>query len=211
MFVEMAKIESSRQQVRREASTRALLHAAGDLALEGGVKAMTFASIGERADLSRSMVTARFGNKHGLIEALVADLVERWSHHTLGPDLSELSGLQAVLAFFEAIAAQAAKRSHGLRVLWALMAEATTDPALADHFRTFHRDMRRDMVSVLQRGQSDGSIRSDIDLDAAAGAVIAALRGVGYQWLIDPEEFDPVPALNLHRDALELHFRSRRR
>ncbi|MGI9612616.1 MAG: TetR/AcrR family transcriptional regulator [Acidimicrobiales bacterium] len=202
----MTEIESSRQQERREASTRALLHAAGDLAVEGGVKAMTFAAIGERADLSRSMVTARFGNKDGMIDALVTDLVGRWSHRTLGDDLNRLSGLQAVLAFFDAIAAQAAKRSHGLRVLWALMAEATTDPALAEHFRIFHRDMRRDMVRVLQRGQNDGSIRPDVDVDAVAGAIVASFRGVGYQWLIDPDQFDPVPALHFHRDALEHHL-----
>jgi AcrR family transcriptional regulator len=203
----VAEIESTRQQERRAASTRALLHAAGDLALEGGVKAMTFAAIGERADLSRSMVTARFGNKDGLIDALVSDLVERWSHRTLGDDLNRVSGLQAVLAFFDAVAAQATKRSHGLRVLWVLMAEATTDPALAEHFRTFHRDMRREMARVLRRGQEDGSIRSDVDVDAASGAIVAALRGTAYQWLIDHDDFDPVPTLHLHRDALERHLR----
>lgn len=203
----MAETETTRQQERRAASTRALLHAAGDLALEGGVKAMTFAAIGERADLSRSMVTARFGNKDGLIDALVADLVGRWSHRTLGDDLTRVSGMQAVLAFFDAIAAQAAKRSHGLRVLWALMAEATTDPALAEHFRAFHRDMRREMAALLQRGQDDGSIRPDVDVDAAAGAIVATLRGAGYQWLIDPDDFDPVSTIHLQRDALEHHLR----
>lgn len=205
----MSDVQTSRQHARREASTRSLLRAAGDLALEGGIKAMTFAAIGERADLSRSMVTARFGNKDGLIDALVADLVGSWSHRTLGDDLHRVSGLQTVLAFFDAITAQAERRSHGLRVLWALMAEATTDPALAAHFRAFHRDMRRDLTRSLQRGQDDGTIRTDLDIVAAASAIVAALRGVGYQWLIDPDDFDPVGPLRLHREALELRFRSR--
>jgi len=47
-----------------------LLDAAADLIAEGGYEAMTLAAVGERAGYSRGLVTARFGSKDQLLEAL---------------------------------------------------------------------------------------------------------------------------------------------
>ena len=43
---------------------------------------------------------------------------------------------------------------------------------------------------VIERGQEDGSIRTDVDPDAAGVALLALTRGVAALLLIDPELVD---------------------
>ena len=187
----MAIIESTRQQERRDASTRALLHAAGDLILEGGFAAMTFAAIGERSGYSRSMVTVRFGSKEGLVEELLDQLVRNWSHTTLPRPSDGLSGLATTRAVLDAIHQQIHKQSKGLRVLYALMFEGLGDSGLLrDRFRALHVVIRTDFADRISAGQRDGSITADVDPVVEAAFVVTGMRGIGYQWLLDPDEFD---------------------
>ncbi len=191
----------TRQQERRETSTRALLQAAGELVLDGGFSAMTFAAIGERAGYSRTMVTARFGSRQGLVEAMLDRLVGDWRDREL-EDPMERSGLEMVTSFANALRRQAETDPRGMRVLYALMFEAIGgDELLQDHFRTFHRGMRKSMTAALTRGLTDGSVRAGVDPAAEAAFVVTGVRGVGYQWLLDPDEFD-APAAFRHLESV---------
>jgi AcrR family transcriptional regulator len=185
----------NRQVERSERSTVALLDAAAELIVEGGFSSMTFAAIGERAGYSRGLVTARFGSKEGLVEALLRRIVGRWSHHNVLPHTEGRSGLDGLLVVFDAVRAQAERDPRGLRVLYALMFEAGQNEVLRARFATFHNTMRSDIAALLQRGRDDGSIGPAVDVAAEAALLVGALRGIGYQWLIDPDGFDPVPSL----------------
>ena len=199
----MAVTEPNRQQERREASTRALLHAAGELILEGGFSAMTFAAIGERSGYSRSMVTARFGSKDGLVEELMSQLVGSWSHSAVEQVDPESGGLGTILALIDAIRVQVAKNSQGLRVLYALMFEGLGDEALLrERFRSFHGAQRHDLAERIRMGQGDGSVVVGLDPDAEAAFIVTGMRGIGYQWLIDPEGFDATAAFTHFRDLV---------
>ena len=185
----------NRQRERTERSSRALLDAAGELIVEGGFASLTLAAIGARAGYSRGLVTARFGSKDGLIDALISRIVTTWSHRNVVERSKGKSGLEGAVRFTDAIRAQAAKDAAGLRVLYALMFEAGSDQALRDRFAQLHEGMRSDFAAIVRRGQRDGSIRPGIDADAEAALVVAAIRGMGYQWQLDPEGFDFVAAL----------------
>ena len=186
----------SRQQARSERSTNALLDAAAALIVERVFGALTLAAIGERAGYSRGLVTARFGSKDGLVDALIERIVGRWSHRNVLPRTKGRSGREAMLVMLDAIRAQAERDPRALRVLYALMFEAIgPDPGLRARFAKFHEDMRADFAGFVARGKRDGSIARCVDAGAEATLVISGLRGIGYQWLLDPEHFDPVPAL----------------
>jgi AcrR family transcriptional regulator len=192
----------NKQQVRSERSTNALLDAAAELIVEGGLGALTFAAIGERAGYSRGMVTARFGNKDGLIDALIDRIVTRWSHRNVIPLTKGRTGLEGAITLVEAIRAQAAKDPRGLRVLYSLMFEATgSDEDLRVRFAKFHEVMRADFAGYVRAGQRDGSVRSGPSPDREGELLVASLRGIGYQWLLDPTAFDPVKALTYLRDT----------
>src|SRR4051795_3604678 len=83
-------------QVRSDRSTRLLIRAAGDLVAEGGYQSMTLATVGERAGYSRSLATARFGSKAKLLEALVDEIVVRWTLTKVDPEASGLNGFAAL-------------------------------------------------------------------------------------------------------------------
>ena len=184
----------NRQQERSERSTRALLEAAGEVIAEVGYENMTLAAVGERAGYSRGLVTARFGSKQNLLTALVARMTAGWTHRNVLPRTAGRTGLDAIVILIDAIRTQAAEDPRALRVLYALMFEALGgNDDLRAHFVEFHRTMRSDIARLVRRGIRDGSIRSRVDATSEAELIVGGLRGVAYQWALDPA-FDPVGA-----------------
>ena len=187
----------NKQVLRSQRSSKALLEAAIDIIVEGGVSSLTLATVGERAGYSRGLATARFGSKEGLIEALIRRIVGQWSHRNVLPLTTSKSGLDGVDVLCRAILVQFERGSRGLRALYALMFEALNrdDETLRIRFADFQDGMRGDLVEMINRGKRDGSIKKSVDATAEAGLLVAGLRGVAYQWLLDPERFDPMPVL----------------
>ena len=189
----MAVVQPTRQRERRETSTNALLDAAGELVLEGGFAAMTFAAIGERAGYSRAMVTARFGSRKGLIEELLNRLITRWHEQTY-PSGHTNTGLQSILALVDLSRTRAQNEPEELRVFYALLFEAIGgEPLLRDRMLEFHDDIRTRLVEVAARGQRDGSIVTSVDPVDEINFVLGGMRGIAYQWLLEPH-FDAVRA-----------------
>jgi AcrR family transcriptional regulator len=198
----------NRHQERSERSSARLLDAAAELIAEGGYEAMTLAAVGERAGYSRGLVTARFGSKDQLLEALVARITSGWSHRNVLPRTVGRPGRDGVLILIDAIRAQAERDPRALWTLYALMFEALgPNVALRAHFVEFHRTMRADLVKLVRRGIRDGSVARERHPDEEAALVVAGLRGVAYQWLLDPDAFDPVAALRALGAATEQRLR----
>jgi AcrR family transcriptional regulator len=194
---------TGRQAERSRHSTNALLTAAGELIVEGGYEAMTLAAVGERAGFSRGLVTTRFGSKAGLLEALIDQIVHEWGHRKVLPDTRGKLGLDGLLIMIDAIRQQAARDSSGVKVLYALAFEALTPNAdLKSRFAVLHEEMRNDVSSFIRRGLRDGSMRKGIKASAEAILIVAELRGIGYQWLLDPEHIDPAAALSHLKDVV---------
>ncbi|WP_375504156.1 TetR/AcrR family transcriptional regulator [uncultured Jatrophihabitans sp.] len=199
---------ANRQQQRSETSTRRLLEAAGELISEVGYTHMTLAAVGERAGYSRGIVTIKFGSKANLLAMVVDRITTGWSHKRWLPTIRDHNGLDGFLALISAINEEFQRDSKGVNLLYTLMFEAVGSNAeLKEVFTEFHRSQRDDLADIVHRGVKDGSIRSDVGVEDEAAAVVSGLRGIGYQWLLDPEGFDPVPALeHLHR-ATEARLR----
>lgn len=184
-------------EVRSRLSTKLLLEAAGDLVAEGGYSSLTLAMVGQRAGYSSGLATARFRTKAKLLEALVDRIVDRWQITTLMPQVAGASGLEAFTVIVHSIREQYVRDPRSLRVLTALIFEAlgsTTE--LNARFTALHRDLRAGIAGAVELGITDGSVRPDVDAALEAGLTVAVLRGVGYQWRLDPEDYDPAPTLD---------------
>ncbi len=198
----------NRHQERSDLSTARLLDAAAELIAEGGYEAMTLAAVGERAGYSRGLVTARFGSKDQLLAALVDRITTGWSHRNVLPRTVGRPGRDGILILVDAIRAQAERDPRALRTLYALMFEALgPNVALREHFIEFHHTMRADLAKLVRRGHRDGSIRRGVRPEDEAMLVVAGLRGIAYQWRLDPHGFDPVNALRCLADAIEYRLR----
>jgi AcrR family transcriptional regulator len=208
---EPAALARNRQQERSDRSTRRLLEAAGELIVERGYVGMTLAAVGERAGYSRGLVTMRFGSKANLLDALVERITTGWSHRNLLPATEGKSGLDGFLALISAIQRQFERDPHNIRVLYALMFEALgPNEELRAAFVEFHRRQRSDMATILRRGIGDGSIKPSTVVAAEATAIVTGLRGIAYQWLLDPDGFDPGAALRHLRESTEQRLTTKR-
>jgi AcrR family transcriptional regulator len=200
----------SRQAERSGLSTRRLLDAAAELISEGGYAAMTLSAVGARAGYSRGLVTARFGSKGELLEALVDRISTNWNIRNVQPRTVGRSGLDGLLITLDAIRTQAKRDPAALRRLYALQFEALGPiPELRAHFVAFHRTMRADMAAFVRRGLRDGSVLPGTSAKAEGAAIVAALRGIGYQWLLDPDEVDPAAMIGHLISSIERRLRAK--
>lgn len=185
-----------RQQQRVERSRRALLDAAADIINEEGFSALTHAHIGERAGYSRGLVTERFGSKEALIGALMEETSYAWERRRIDVVEEGSTGLVALRHFLQGIADQAREDERWLKVFYGLLNEALRDDGLADQAALLHRSMRRSIAACVRSGVEDGSIRVDANADQEAVLIVAGLRGIGYQWLLDARVIDAVAAID---------------
>src|SRR4051795_10149024 len=95
------------QAERRAASETALLQAAAELIVEGGMERASLRNISERAGISRGMPAYHFGSKDGLVERLVEQAYGSTFEATGvaveqgARDLSRLTKLEALRAIIE--------------------------------------------------------------------------------------------------------------
>lgn len=198
----------NRQQQRSDTSTRRLLEAAGELISEVGYAGMTLAAVGQRAGYSRGIVTVKFGSKANLLAAVVDLITKGWSHKRWLPEIKDKNGLDGFLALISAIGDEFDRDTKGVKLLYALMFEAVqSNEELRRHFVDFHRSQRADLAEILRRGIKDGSVRSGIVVEDEAAAVVSGLRGIGYQWILDPVGFAAVPALKHLHASTEARLR----
>jgi AcrR family transcriptional regulator len=198
----------NRQAERTERSTEALLDAAAELIAEGGLSTMTFNALGARAGYSRGLVTARFGSKRGLVDALIHRIWRRLRDRDVLPMAQRDNGLAEILVLVDAIREQAAVERRDMRAMFALTFEALgPDESLRDRMVEFTASMRADLAAALRRGVADGSVRGDIDPDLTAVLTASALQGLAYEWLLQPDAIDLDRSYTALGELLRDHLR----
>jgi AcrR family transcriptional regulator len=146
----------------------AILAAALELALEGGLAAMTMEKVAARAGAGKATIYRRWDTKH----ALMADALRSIAADIQAPDTGSLRG------DFLGLAAQAtgANAPGALRLMPRLMSEAAEDPELFAVCRAVLVDPRRAQLrAVLRRGVERGELRADADLELAIDGLIGPI------------------------------------
>lgn len=174
------------QQQRRDQAETALLDAAAELVIEEGVHSLTLARVGERAGYSRGLATHYFGSKQALLQRL--------AHATqtgFVPGLDGVPpGLGRLLRLIDGYIGALGQLRMPNRAFLLLWAEAATAADLAAIFRERDEAFRSDLREDITAGIADGTIRPDTAAEDAAVAVLAQLRGIGLQRLVDSPAVD---------------------
>jgi AcrR family transcriptional regulator len=146
----------------------AILAAALDLAVEGGLAGMTMEKVAARAGAGKATIYRRWDTKH----ALMADALRSIAAEIQAPDTGSLRG------DFLGLAARAmgANAPEALRLMPRLMSEAAEDPELFAVCRAVLVDPRRAQLrEVLRRGVQRGELRADLDLELAIDGLIGPI------------------------------------
>jgi len=186
---ETAKKPRRTQPERVAESDARMLAAALKLIGERGYKGTSLAAIGEAAGYSRGLVHERFGSKAGLLWKLVKNMLRVWNHESRARGHSGHSGIEGLCDLLDNHR-RAVAEDRGIRTFYALMFEALgPTPDLLPEFRDLHRTFRSDIERIVRAGIDAGTIRADVDPKAQAVLLMAAQRGIAFQWLLDPEGF----------------------
>jgi AcrR family transcriptional regulator len=176
------------QQDRRAEAEQRLLTAAAELIGEIGPAAVTLAGIGERAGYSRGLATHHFGSKGALMQRLVDTVTEQFQRsifldHQADSAFDQLHGL--LDTYFDVLA-DLRPVNRARLVLWA-DAVATPTPEVRSAMITADREFRAALDAGLARGIAAGEFRGDTDSTGLTTVVMAMLRGVALESLLDEE------------------------
>jgi AcrR family transcriptional regulator len=180
--------EPRTQQERRAEAEAKLIASATELIAKQGVQRTSLAQIGERAGFSRGIVNHHFGTKADLVKRLISESQRNFAESVQG---LEGTGLEAILgtadSYLRAIGRSRASTKAFL-VMWAEAAGAASE--FRASFIEGDRVFRTGLSNFVNRGIEDGSIRADVSPDAFAAGLVAQLRGLGIETLIDPRGLD---------------------
>jgi AcrR family transcriptional regulator len=158
---------------------------------EGSYRGTTTAEIARAAGVSEPILYRHFASKRDLY---LAALEHVWSQARAAWEaaLAQEPDVLAALAAMGRGQFVARDCKHQLSELWVqALSEATEDPALRKYLRKHMREVHDFFAAMLRRGQEEGVLHSDRDVDAEAWVFLAGgiLGMVGRRvGLLDDEE-----------------------
>jgi TetR/AcrR family transcriptional regulator, acrAB operon repressor len=170
---------------------RRLVSSATELFARKGYRETSVQDIADAAGISRGSIFWHFGSKEGLLWAVAEELFARWELEVLVPEVGETTGIEAVRRSLDAHRTFLTGQTDAHRLFYVLMFEALGPRAdLAGEYARLHRHFRTLGAAWIARGVEDGSVRADVDPVAIAVAIVGALGGIAYQYLLDPAGVD---------------------
>lgn len=177
------------QAERREAAERQIILSAIRIIAEKGLRGLTLAAAGEGAGYSRGIVSHHFGKKDDLLVAIVRYITRNFSRHLVKQSKSPAGLarlLETISQYFRGVQTDPVR----MRALHLILSEAVSESALKDSLTEANLYSVRGLEAEIRAGISAKEIRDDIDPHAQAILILAGLRGVMAQWLINNEMMD---------------------
>jgi TetR/AcrR family acrAB operon transcriptional repressor len=173
------------------ASKKRILDAAVRLFAEKGYKHSGVQEISEASGVSRGSIFWHFGSKEGLLFAVVDHCFSAWENEVLVPLLGEGTGPESIGQVVRSHVAFVKSSPEVGRLFFVMLFEGlAAQPKLLEKYRELHQRFRGYGRSWIQNAMAAGQLRADVDPEAAASAIVGALGGAHYQWLMDPERVD---------------------
>lgn len=166
-----------------------MLDAAVRIVAARGLEELTLAECGEAAGYSRGLAAHYFGSRDELIAAIATHIVRNYSERLRsgGRWPAGLPGLLEAVSFYIASGRAAAER---LRAFHAVLGSALKQAPASAAIAQLNRDSIAGFAALIRSGVARGEIRRDVDPNAQASLILAGLRGVMTQWLLDPDAVD---------------------
>lgn len=181
-----------RTQEERKADTRArLLAAAADLFAHKGFHAVSAEAVADAADRTTGALYSHFGNKEGLLLALLEDWLSQTAD-TLGAELAERPDPEAIA---RAMWSTVVTGSREGREDWALLEielwlHGARDPQVGAPLAERYARIRTDLATALDLWAHAVDHRLPQPPEAVAGLLVALVLGGAVQQRIDRAAMD---------------------
>lgn len=206
----MTKVVKRRtQQERREESRRNLIKAATQLFGTQGYSGTTMIQIGKAAGVSHGLVTYHFGTKKDCFKAVLENIWETTERANTARHEQGITRLDTLCRIY--LTGPDEKRVTGRAVYVAIAESISSTPELRDLTAKNDEIFRRGVVEALKEAKASGEIGPDVRPEEQAVLVIALLRGIVLQRLINKRAVSLVriipAALSMVHASLGIHNR----
>jgi AcrR family transcriptional regulator len=157
---------------------------------ERGLHDLTLAECGQAAGYSRGLAAHYFGSRDALISSIARYIVDEYIQRlrttgpfAKGPGQSAIQNLLDRIAFY--INSTRVTPEH-TRAFQAVLSAAVGLPALAAVVIELNRSSIAGFAATIRAGIAAGEIRPDVDPEAQGSLMVAMMRGVVRQWVLDP-------------------------
>ncbi len=174
------------QAERRETSERAILEAAKIIVAEKGIEALTLQAAGEAAGYSRALPGHYFGTKNAMVSALVDYILESYAIR-IRNTVQQTEGLDALCDHVSFYIEDGLRDPASLRAFISILSAGVGPTELAQTVARLTREAIDGIADLIKRAREKGEIRADARPRAEASIIIASMRGVMFQWLINPD------------------------
>lgn len=195
--------ERQTQAERRETAERAILEAAKLIIAERGLEDLSMSEVGEVAGYSRALPGHYFGSKSALIHALADHILAGYAERMRSGSIDS-QGLELVLDVVRFCIDDAIENPMSVRAYQTILINGLTRPDLTPLVDRMVSQSIKDVGGLIALAQQAGEVRADADPYVEASIIIASMRGVLFQWLINP---DHVSLLRV-RDSLVANVRT---
>lgn len=197
-------LETARQTQaeRRETAERAILDAAKTIVAERGLEALTLNEAGELAGYSRALPAHYFGTKAALVSALADHILGSYAVR-VREALNPADGLDSLCERVAFYVDDGVRDPVSLRAFMGILSAGTTNTELATLVARLTRESVDGLADLIKRARDKGEIRADARPRAEASIILASMRGVMFQWLINPDHV----TLSRVRDSLVANIR----
>jgi AcrR family transcriptional regulator len=176
------------QEQRRIEAERRLVRAAAELVGEIGPTRVTLANVGERAGYSRGLATHHFGSKGALMQRLVDVVTNQFRDAMFEESKSDspIDQLRQLIGFYVRVVSDLQPVNRARLVLWA-DAVAGSSEDVRSRMMSADREFREEIEKRIQLAKTAGEVTGSVDPHGLATVIIAMLRGVALQYLLDDQ------------------------
>lgn len=166
-----------------------------------GIEAVSVRSVAAAAGVSPAQVQYYFGTKDRLVVAAFQHVHDRMRQRTAAVDATGPSDRVLRRYLLTWLPLDAARRSDA--TVWlAFTAAAVTTPQLEPIVRETDTAVVGALAGLLAAGQSEGTVRPELEPEATAGLLLAVVDGLTVRALTHPDPAQLLPLLDQFLDQL---------
>ncbi|MDQ2635681.1 MAG: TetR/AcrR family transcriptional regulator [Actinomycetota bacterium] len=189
----MGRMAATRRAQTSSESRRLLVSAAAELFAEQGFRKTTVADVADRAGISRGSIPWHFGNKDGLLEAVIEQISSSWLEQAEAPAGGTAASLDRIKTLIQ---------EPSTRLLITLVAEAV-EPGSPVH--GFYADLHRSLRKWVENWTLDAPLPPGVSREEYVAVLTGAIIGVHLEWRVAPADigldraFDTLKAIFIRK------------